>query len=248
MLDSYPKPMIFAHRGASKYAPENTVEAFQLAANHGTEAIELDVKLTVDNQAVVIHDKTVDRTTDGIGQVNQLTLAEIKKLNAANHFENYQGVKVPTLDEVFESVGKLLFINVELTNYSSSHDNLIPIVANIVKRHGVQQSILFSSFIPANLRKMKTLLPEVPVGLLAQSGFRGALSRSSIFLGLSPQIIHPNLEDVNEKMMATEHKRGRRVHVWTVNEEADIKRLLGLGVDGIFTDDPLNTLKILGRK
>ncbi len=89
MLDSYPKPMIFAHRGASKYAPENTVEAFQLAANHGPEAIELDVKLTVDNQAVVIHDKTVDRTTDGIGQVNQLTLAEIKKLNAANQFENY---------------------------------------------------------------------------------------------------------------------------------------------------------------
>lgn len=248
MLEAFPKPMIFAHRGASKYAPENTVEAFQLAASQGVEAIELDVKLTADNQAVVIHDQTVDRTTGGTGKVNELTLDAIKKLNASNHFEDYQGVKVPTLDEVFESVGRLLFINVELTNYNSSHDNLIPIVAEIVKRHGAQKNVLFSSFIPANLRKMKALLPEVPVGLLAQAGLFGAFSRSGIFLKLSPQNIHPNLADVNEKMIATEHKRGRRVHVWTVNEEADLKRLIGLGVDGIFTDDPVNTLRILGRK
>lgn len=248
MLDSYPNPMLFAHRGASKYAPENTIEAFQLAADQGAEAIELDVKLTADDKAVVIHDQTVERTTDGAGQVNQLSLEAIKKLNASNHFENYQGVKVPTLDEVFESVGKVLFINVELTNYKSANDGLIPIVAEIVKRHNMQKSVLFSSFIPANLAKMKALLPEVPVGLLALPGIRGAISRSGVFTGLSPAIIHPYLADVNQRMMATERKRGRRVHVWTVNEEADIKRMLALGVDGIFTDDPVNSLRLLGRK
>ncbi len=247
MLDLLPKPVVFAHRGASQFAPENTLSAFNLAADQGADAIELDVKLSADGKAVVIHDQTVDRTTDGNGRVNQLLLLDLKKLDASFRFSKYKGEKIPTLDEVFESVGKRLFINVELTNYASRNDDLVQIVAEIVKKHNIQKNILFSSFLPANLRKMHLLLPEVPVGLLASGGILGAFSRSAYFVRLSPSIIHPYLIDVNQRYMEIERERGRRVHVWTVNEETDLKRLFALGVDGIFTDDPQKALRILGR-
>ncbi len=248
MLEDLLKPVVFAHRGASQYAPENTIAAFELAVTQGADAIELDVKLSVDGQAVVIHDQTVDRTTDGSGRVNKMTLQDLKKLDAHYRFTQYAGEGIPTLDEVFESVGKRIFVNVELTNYASQNDDLVPVVAEVVKRHEMQKKVLFSSFAPVNLKRMKILLPEVPVALLASQGLLGAAARSALFIRLSPAIIHPYLTDVSQRFMGTECKRDRRVHVWTVNEEADIRRLRALGVDGFFTDDPLNTLRIMERK
>jgi len=249
VLESFLRPMIFAHRGACKYAPENTLASFDLAVKQGADAIELDVKLSLDEQVVVIHDQTVERTTDGKGKVNQLTLRELKELDAGSFFdEKFRGEKIPTLDEVFETVGKRIFINVELTNYASRRDQLVAQVAEIVRRHGLQKSILFSSFAPINLRRMKELLPEVPVGLLALDGLLGALNRSSLFLSLSPAIIHPYLKDVDAELMAREQLRGRRVHVWTVNAEVDMRRLQDLGVDGVFTDDPITALRVLRGK
>src|SRR5689334_23229806 len=116
MLESLPRPVIFAHRGASAYAPENTIASFEFAVAQGTDAIELDVKLSADGHVIVHHDPTVDRTTNGKGKVKDLTLAELKTLDAGGFFsENFHGEKIPTLEEVFEAVGKRTFINVELT-------------------------------------------------------------------------------------------------------------------------------------
>lgn len=249
MLASFLRPMVFAHRGACKYAPENTLASFELAVEQGADAIELDVKLSADDEVMVIHDQTVERTTEGTGKVNRLSLRELKELDAGSHFgTGFKGEKIPTLDEVFESVGKSIFINVELTNYSSRQDDLIPLTAAIVKRHGLQKTLLFSSFAPINLRRMKVLLPEVPVGLLALDGILGTVNRSKVYQKLSPGIIHPNLKDVNAGLMARERRRSRRVHVWTVNEESDLRRMNELGVDGVFTDDPLTALRVLERK
>lgn len=240
--------MIFAHRGACALAPENTIPSFELAVTQGTDAVELDVKLSADKQAVVIHDPTVDRTTDGSGKVNQLELAELKKLDAGKKFDSrFSGVKIPTLDEVFESIGKRVLINVELTNYSSPKDDLIQIVADIVVRHQLEKDVLFSSFRPDNLRHMRTLLPGTPVAILCLEGLAGSFSRSSFLMRLSPSIVHPYLNDVDAQYVQKEHQRGRRVHVWTVNKNEDILRLKKIGVDGIFTDDPLNALSLLGR-
>ena len=248
MLDQLPRPVVFAHRGASMHAPENTIAAFTLAAELGADAVELDVKLSADREAVVIHDQTVDRTTNGSGRVNELTLAELKQLDASYRFPECHGERIPTLDDVFEGVGKRVFINVELTNYSSRNDDLVTIVAEIVKKHEVQKNILFSSFLPENLRKMKLLLPDVPVGILASSGVLGVFSRSRFLLNLSPSFVHPYRSDVNQQYVEREHKRGRRVHVWTVNEEKDLTKFFEMGVDGVFTDDSLKALKLLGRK
>lgn len=249
MFDNYPSPIIFAHRGDCSHAPENTLPSFELAVEKGTDAIELDVKLSADNQAVVIHDQTVDRTTNGTGRVNRLSLEALRKLDAGSFFDaKYSGTRIPTLDEVFESVGKRVLINVELTNYASPKDQLVSIVAEIVKRHKMESDILFSSFRPVNLVHMRELLPDTPAAILCQGGILGLLSRSSLMIKISPDLIHPNLIDVNPKLVNREHLRGRRVHVWTVNRDKDILRLKEMGVDGIFTDDPLNALKVLGRK
>src|SRR5690348_16428729 len=110
MLESLPHPIVFAHRGASAYAPENTLAAFELALEQGAAAIEFDVKLSADGHIVVIHDRTVERTSDGSGRVNRLPLAALQKLDAGSWFSaEFRGAKIPTLDEVFETVGKKLF-------------------------------------------------------------------------------------------------------------------------------------------
>jgi glycerophosphoryl diester phosphodiesterase len=249
MFENYPSPMVFGHRGACALAPENTIPSFELAIEQGADAIELDVKLTADNQAVVIHDETVERTTDGKGFVNQLSLSEIKKLDAGKFFnEKFAGVRIPTLSEVFESLGKRILIDVELTNYFSPTDDLIPIVAAIVKNHQMQTQVFFSSFLPQNLDQIRQLLPHTPAALLCQGGSQGILARSAEFLNTSPELIHPNLSDVNQQFVKIEHERGRRINVYTVNKDADILRMRDLGVDGIFTDNPLNALTVLGRK
>jgi glycerophosphoryl diester phosphodiesterase len=124
-LEKLLQPVIFAHRGASAWAPENTLAAFRLAVEHGAPAIELDVKLTSDRKVVVLHDQTVDRTTNGHGDLRQFSLADLRELDAGGPFSaEYQGERIPTLVEVFEAVGKQVYINIELTNYASTRDKL----------------------------------------------------------------------------------------------------------------------------
>jgi glycerophosphoryl diester phosphodiesterase len=249
MLERFSKPMIFAHRGACALAPENTLHSFELAITHKADAIELDAKLSRDGVVMVIHDQTVNRTTDGSGKVMELTLSELKHLDAGSFFgPGYSGEKIPTLDEVFETVGMRLIVNVELTNYKSKKDALVEKVVDVVKRHNYQENVLFSSFLPGNLVKCRQLLPDCPVALLCLPGIMGLYSRSSLSRHFSPQVIHPYLSDVNQVYIEREHKSGRRVHVWTVNHEKDILFLRDAGADGIFTDNPLKTREILERK
>lgn len=248
MFEQFSNPMIFAHRGSCALAPENTLPSFELAFAHQADAIELDAKLSRDGIVMVIHDQTVDRTTDGTGKVNQLSLSELKRLDAGAFFgKEFTGVRIPTLDEVFECVGLKLFVNVELTNYKSSDDTLVEKVVEVVKRHNMQDRVLFSSFLPKNLVKSQAMLPQTPVALLCLPGVMGVISRSVFSRHYSPHIIHPFLSDVSTRYVELEHKAGRRVHVWTVNAEKDIQRLKNDGVDGLFTDNPLNTRNILEK-
>ena len=239
MLESFFLPVIFAHRGASAHAPENTLAAFELAIAQGADAIELDAKLSADGQVVVIHDSTVDRTTDGWGRVRDLPLAELKALDAGSYFsENFKGEKIPTLEEVFESVGRRTFINVELTNYDTRRDDLVETVCRLVKKHNLQKRILFSSFVAGNLSEARSYLPEVPRGLLAMSGLLGVWARSFGFTFGKYDALHPNVKDLTQQEVNRVHRLNRRVHVWTVNEEQNLRRLINWRVDGIFTDDP----------
>jgi len=248
MLELFPQPVIFAHRGASAYAPENTLAAFELAVQQGADAIELDVKLSADGHAIVMHDDMVDRTTGGQGRVKAMSLAKLRSLEAGSHFaEKFHGEKIPLLEEVFESVGRRTYINVELTNYDSKEDGLVDTVCAIIKKFNLQKRILFSSFHAANLVKARALLPDVPRGLLATNDYRGIWIRSFVFAFGNFQALHPHVDTTSPRQINRVHRLRRRIHIYTVNAEDVIRRLFRWGVDGIFTDDPLLAIRVRGE-
>jgi len=248
MIKNLPNPIIIGHRGACALAPENTIASFKLAVQHQADFVELDAKLSKDGVVVVIHDQTVDRTTNGKGRVNQMVFDDLRKLDAGSKFDKkFAGEKIPTLDEVFKAVGKDVFVNVELTNYESKADDLVRKVIDVVKANQMEDRVLFSSFFPGNLIKVHKLLPEAPVGILCLEGSAGFITRSSLMMSVSPELVHPYLADVTRETVEKEHRRGRRVNVWTVNEDKDIIRMFEAGVDGIFTDDPLKARQLLNN-
>lgn len=238
MLPALNKPTLFAHRGASSYAPENTLAAFELAIHQNADAIEFDVKLTADNQVIVIHDDSVNRTTNGKGLVSELDLATVKSLDAGQHFDDaFSGEKIPTLDEVMDQIAGRIYLNIEITNYSTPRDDLPRQIAKIIRSHNQKNQILFSSFSPISLLKTRKLLPDFPIGFLTTIGILGRLSRL-IFGNIIPfQAIHPEVRDTNCKLIKKYHHKGQRVHTYTVNDFQTMVNLFRWNVDGIFTDD-----------
>ena len=240
-------PIVFAHRGDEAHAPENTLSAFKQAVEKGTDGIEFDVKLTADGQVVVLHDQSVDRTTNGTGNVAKLPFAALRELDAGKQFPGqFPGEKIPTLDEVFETVGKRVYMNIELKNYSTPFDLLVPKVTDIIKKHSMEERVLFSSFLSLSLLKARKLLPDVPRGLLTIPGWMGAWGRTFGWRG-DYTALNPPMVDINIGLINQVHASGKRVIVWTVTAEEDIKRMIGLGVDGIITGDPALVLRLLGR-
>jgi glycerophosphoryl diester phosphodiesterase len=239
MFNELLSPLILCHRGAKNYAPENTLAAFKIALELGADGFELDTQLTSDGHVVVYHDKTVDRTTNGHGKLFKLSLAELRELDAGSSFsEKFRGEKIPTLDEVFETIDKRAIINVELKNFSTPFDNLAEKVCEVVRRHEMQKNILFSSFLPWNLKKAARILPEVPRGLITAKDWRGVWGRSFGINFGDYDALHPYLGNVTAQQVHRVHKLKRKINVWIVNREEDLRRLFSWGVDGILTDDP----------
>ena len=241
-----PRPVIFGHRGSSAHAPENTLAAFELALKQGAPALELDAMLSADGQVVVIHDDSVDRTTNGSGKVRNMTLQALKELDAGSYFDpDFTGEKIPTLSEVFETLGQKIFINIEIKNYAAPLDNLPSHIACLVQKFNLGEFVLFSSFNPIALLKLRRLLPQVASGLLIFHGSMGGWARGWLGRRFPCQAFHPDLRDVTPAFVASTHQTGRRMHVYTVNDPEEMKRLFALGVDGIFTDDPPTALDLL---
>ena len=196
MITTFPIPVIFAHRGASAFAPENTLAAFELAARQGAPAIEFDVKLSSDRQVIIIHDQTLNRTTNGSGAVTKQPLAALRELDAGSwKSDQFKGEKIPLLNEVLEAVGKKVLINIELTNYATPFDGLVQEVVEIVRKHCLQERIIFSSFYFTNLLTSRHLLPNVPCGQLIMDGKAGWHQRlAARFMILEAE--HPYTSDV----------------------------------------------------
>jgi glycerophosphoryl diester phosphodiesterase len=233
------KPTIFAHRGSSAYAPENTLAAFKLAVEQHADGIELDAKLSADGQVVVMHDETVDRTTDGTGWISKLTLAELKRLDAGFKFDPaYQSEKIPTLAEVFEAVGNQIFINVELKNFFSPTDDLPDRVVSLIKKYGLERSVILSSFNPIALIRARFLLSKVPLGFLTTLGLANVTLRSRLVQFGPLLALHPSTEDVTPELIHAAHQVKCRIHAYAVKQPDLMQRLFEVGVDGIFTVDP----------
>jgi len=221
-------PKIIAHRGASAHAPENTLSAFELAFTQKADGIELDVMLSHDGEIVVIHDDTVDRTTNGSGRVKDMTLKDLQRLDAG------QGEKIPSLTEVFEKFGGRFLINIELKNYASIFDALPIKVAQLVQSFGIAESVLISSFNPFNLPRFHRLVPEASLGLITLPN----KARHWIYRLFNYGALHPYYEDVDQSLVSDTHAKNRQINVWTADEPDEIRRLAALNVDGIITNYP----------
>lgn len=225
-------------------APENTLAAFLLALQAGADGIELDVMLSRDKELVVIHDSTVDRTTDGSGKVAEIPLAALRELDAGARFgEKFRGEKLPTLNEVFEAVGGKMRINVELKNYAQPLDDLTSRVIALTERFHLADSVLLSSFNPINLSKARRQNPKIRRGLLVSPGDR-------LMLGAGGRLfpyhaLHPYYEDVTREMTEQLHARGKQLNTWTVDDPQALLRLRAFGVDGIICNNPAAARAVL---
>ncbi len=229
-----------AHRGASGRAPQNTLAAFLLAAEMGADGIELDVRLAADGEVVVIHDATVDAVTGSVGRVSQMTVAELSALDAGRRFDpKFAGQRIPTLQQVFDAVGRRLFINIEIKVEKGDRSiGLEAETVRLIEDNHLVDRVIISSFNPSSLRRVRKLNPNIALGLLYGQVETHLFARLARMAGVKYAALHPGLGLVNAKYVRKAHKQGYRVNVWTVNKEPDMRRMLDIGVDAIITNHP----------
>jgi glycerophosphoryl diester phosphodiesterase len=227
MTPSNPPPLIcIGHRGARGHEPENTLRSVRRALALGVHGIEIDVRL-VDGELIVLHDATLQRTTNGRGAAARKTFAQLRALDAG------AGERIPTLREIFETVNRRVFINVELKGRGTAYP-VEALIGEFVERRGwAHADFLVSSFHRGELRAIKD--PHIPIGLLLTRPTRlYALSARRVRAG----VVSPALRFVTRRFVEDAHRRGLRVFVHTVNEPRDLERMREFGVDGVFTDFP----------
>ena len=238
--------IILAHRGASGYAPENTLEAFRLGMDMGADGFELDVHMSKDGELVVIHDETVDRTTNGTGLVRELTLEQIKELDASNGMAAYAGVKIPTLGEVFDLIrGTGQIVNVEIKTDECFYPGIEKACLDLAKEKGVEEQIIYSSFNHHTLIEMRRLCPDAKLGML----FGDIMLRPWEYAKALPvQYLHPMKMNIYVPDFAQETKNaGYGINMWTINDEETMQECLKHDA-GIITNYPDVAVALRGKK
>lgn len=236
----YPRrPILLAHRGASAEAPANTLVAFRLAAEMGADGVELDVHLTRDGRAVVIHDDTVTSVTGAPGRVREMTVEEIQSLDAGSYFSPaFRGERIPTLEEVLDVLRPDMVVNVELKGASARTEGLEREVVRILQARQMLDRVIISSFNPFRLWRTRRLEPRLPRAMLHGPGTPVFVRRLWFLPLVRPDALHPHYTLVDAAYMDRARRWGMRVNVWTVDDAREARRLLDLGVDGIITNDP----------
>jgi glycerophosphoryl diester phosphodiesterase len=236
---------IWAHRGASAKAPENTLVACRLAHDMGADGVELDVQLTADGHVVVIHDETLDRTTTGRGPVGTRTLRELKALDASNGREGYEGEPIPTLDEVLALVGPTgMTLNIELKNSVEPYPGLEQAVLRIVEAAGMAERVIYSSFNHISATQLARSSQPSRVGLL----FSDVLAEPWDYAQrLDMAALHPHWKYVQFVPETIErcHALGMAINVWTVDSPEMVRRLADLGADAVITNRPEEARTVL---
>jgi glycerophosphoryl diester phosphodiesterase len=239
-------PVVFAHRGASAHAPENTLSAFKLAREQGAQAIELDVQLTADEEIVVFHDATVDRITNSTGKIRDYILSELKKLNAGFAYgPAFQDERIPTLSEVFTEFNDFPLINIELKNLETPLDNLPQKVSDLVADFDMSKQVLISSFNSVALKRFNNINPDIPLGILIHSPLTLDTQRFFIPRLDRYRSVHLSSQALNQKRVNFIHSHNKLVFSYTINHPDEMIQSLSLGVDGFFTDDPGLALRTL---
>jgi glycerophosphoryl diester phosphodiesterase len=217
------------HRGAKGYEPENTLISFQKALDMQVDGIELDVHLSADSEIMVIHDETINRTTNGKGFVNKLSLRELKAFRIDDKHE------IPTLKEVFDLVNQGCFINIELKSYDTTEKVVSLIEKYVAKKGWKYDRFLISSFDWNALQQVAFLNDKIPIGVLAETNLDLAQAFAKFIQAKS---IHPHFHLLTKENTAQIQEKGLQVFPWTINEIEDIQKIKAFNVNGIITDFP----------
>ncbi|MGI6609745.1 MAG: glycerophosphodiester phosphodiesterase [Limnochordia bacterium] len=234
---------VIGHRGAMGYAPENTLAAFAKAIELQAHMSELDIHQSRDGELIVIHDAKVDRTTNGSGAVSDLSLAEIKRLDAGTWFAPaYAGEQVPTLQEVMDFVKGKMALNVEVkAGYHGAYPGIIDRLIEHISRNGLVDSLVVSSFNREYLLELRRKAPSVRAALLYSRPFPEPW-QDAVDQGWD---LHPNAGAIDAELMDEAHSRGVEVRAWTPNEPDTMRSLIALGVDAIITNYPDRLQEVL---
>ncbi|MEY9868249.1 glycerophosphoryl diester phosphodiesterase [Peribacillus sp. B2I2] len=235
--------LIFAHRGSAGTHPENTMSAFKEAARVGADGIETDVQLSKDGEVVIIHDEKLDRTTNASGYVKDRTLMELKNLNASSNFKGKLGKeKIPTLEELFIWLkDNQLVCNIELKNTLFLYPGLEEKVIRLIRAYEMKERIILSSFNHYSLVNCHQLAPELETALL----YRDGLYMPWIYAkAIGASAIHPNIRSASDALIQASLSLGVPVRPYTINKEADMKRLFKLRCSGIITDFPEAAVRV----
>jgi glycerophosphoryl diester phosphodiesterase len=261
------RPLVIAHQGGDGIRPGDTMAAFENAARIGADVLEMDAHITRDRQIVLMHDENVDRTTDGTGLIEDKTLAELLQLDAAYKWSNDggktypyrgQGIRVPTLDEVFEEYPNMRYV-IEIKFTQNPIDKPL---CDLIRKHNIQDQVVIASFHDEAMQRFRTTCPEV-----ATSASRGEVTKfvllGKVFLSglVTPayESIQPpydakesmNIPVMTKRFIREAHAKNLAVEPWTVDDPGLMKQYIQWGVDGIMTNRPdlmIEVLKEMGRR
>ena len=253
-------PLVMAHRGGRGLAPENTMIAFKQAVELGSDVLELDIRSTRDGVLVVIHDETIKRTTNGSGAVQDYSFTELQKFDAGDYWSNDggethafrgKGHTIPSLEELFAAFPKLKF-NIDIKQETPS---IVKPFGELIRKMGLTKQVLVAAFDVSTIREFRQQFPEI-VTAADVNEVRWFLGTSKVGLSALPRLKSKafqlpekdgKIQVISKGFVRAAHRRNMPVHVWTIDEEEDMQRLLDIGVDGLFTDRPDLMLKLLNR-
>lgn len=239
------KPKVFAHRGGSAWAPENTMAAFRKSLEFGVDGIELDVQRCSTGELVVFHDADIGRTTNGVGRVKDISYPELKRLSAGLWFdEEFRSEHVPLLQEVLDLLDGKVVLNIELKNtpieYPGIDDDLLDLIADYPHR----DKLIVSSFDHQLIKLIHEKAPDLRLALLADALL---VDLADYAAKIGATVWHPCIDSLRAEAVAEAHEAGLLVNAWTLNDARGWSYALTIGLDGIVTDDPLGLVNFLDR-
>ncbi|WP_367565688.1 glycerophosphodiester phosphodiesterase [Lacrimispora sp.] len=241
------KTKVWAHRGASAYAPENTLEAFALAVRQKADGIELDVQRTKDGKLAVIHDETLDRVWNSSGFVKDYTMEELKQLRCIKDWPEFPEAAIPELQEVLELMKpSKLTVNIELKTNIFRYRGIEKAVLKLVKKIGMEERVIYSSFHHPSIIKIKELNTDALTGLLYSEGFINVPYYAKL---IGADALHPSFHLLRSKKLIKEAKKRKLpIHTWTVDDKNMMEYLIELGIGAIITNCPDIARKVIDRR
>lgn len=251
------RPLVIAHQGGQGLYPSNTIYALEKAYALGVDIFELDIHLSKDGHIVVIHDATVDRTTNGHGKITEMNLSEIQALDAGYYWTtdntNYpyrnQGIQIPTLAEVFESFPSIPII----VDIKQNQPSLVHNLSQLLYKHNKSDDVIIGCYSGTTLNNFRTLCPSIPTSMYTQEVRNMVIYNYTRLNALfKPKAVAAQvpmksgkIQIINPRFLRLAKQRNMAVHVWTINKTEEMEYLINLGVDGIMTDYPNLLLDVI---